>query len=74
MANPRFEDDAIAPLRFPDPKKIPCGDCMLRAKDRTFDKGTVFEGATLAVCDAFSLKPSFIINDGEDCPYYIKED
>ena len=74
MKNPRFDPDYAAPLEFPDENKIPCKDCMLREKDRTLGKGTVLKGATLGICDAFGIKPSYIIDDGEDCPYYIKED
>ena len=74
MKNPRFEDDAFGPMKFPDANKIPCKDCMLRAEDQKMPGGTVLEGATYSMCDAFGSKPHFILWDGEDCPYYIKED
>ena len=75
MKNPRFEkEDDLGPWKFPDASKIPCKDCALRAEDRVFPGGTVWEGATYSMCDAFNSKPHFILFDGEDCPYYIKDD
>ena len=75
MKNPRFEKgDDLGSLRFPDTSKIPCRDCMLREKDHKLPDGTVLEGAAYGMCDAFGDKPNFILFDGEDCPYYIKED
>ena len=73
MANPRFTDEALAPLRFPDEKKIKCRDCMLREKDRQMGSTKIY-GATLGMCDAFGDKPHFILFENETCPYYIKED
>ena len=74
MKNPRFEDDALAPLLFPDADKIPCKNCTLREKDHVLSKGTVLKGATYSMCEAFDDKPDFILFDGEDCPYHIPED
>ena len=73
MKNPRFEDEAIAPLRFPEAKKILCKDCMLREPDRN-SHGIFVEGATLGTCQVGWIKPNCILYDGEDCPYYIPED
>ena len=75
MENQKFEkEDDIGALRLPDEKKIPCRDCMNRAKDRKFGLGTVVKGATLGVCDAFEIKPDFVLSGGQDCPYYMQED
>ena len=57
-------------MNHPDCEKIRCKDCFLREKD-TPELG--IKGATLGVCGAYSIKPTEILFDGEDCPYYIDE-
>ena len=75
MKNPRFEkEDDLGPWKFPDATKIPCRNCTLRERDHVLPDGTVWEGATYGICEAFDDKPNFILFDGEDCPYYIPED
>lgn len=71
MKNPRFEDSAISPLRFPEPDKIACKDCMYRAKDIGSGKDAV-DGAALGTCDAYAVKPPSILFDGAECKYYLK--
>ena len=73
MANPRFEkDDDIGPLVLPDEDRIMCSKCELREKDRVCE-GTVINGASLAMCEAFSIKPNEILFGNQRCPYYIAE-
>ena len=73
MKNPRFEkEDDIGALLLPNPKKIKCTTCMLREQDRPFGDETL-NGATLAMCLAYGVKPNKILFDNEDCPYYINE-
>lgn len=52
----------------PDPAKIQCSKCMLCAKDRL--NGQI-NGATLGTCDAYDFKPTQILFDGAECPYFI---
>lgn len=54
----------------PDHKKIQCSKCMLRAKDRL--DGQV-DGATLGICEAYDFKPTEILFNGGECPYFIDE-
>lgn len=54
----------------PDPEKIQCSKCMLRAQDRL--NGEI-NGATLGICEAYDFKPYEILFHGEDCPYFINE-
>lgn len=54
----------------PDPDKIFCSKCMLRAKDRLNGEIT---GATLGICDVYDFKPTAILMDGAECPYFIDE-
>lgn len=69
--NPRFEDEDVAPLRFPDIKKIPCRDCRFRLEDRLNGK---IKGATLGICDKFFNKPSNVLWKNEDCEEWESED
>lgn len=66
---PRWDNEELSWVQ-PDPKKIQCSKCMLRAKDRLDGE---INGATLGVCDAYDFKPPQILMDGEDCPYFIDE-
>lgn len=66
----RWDDEKLSWVQ-PDPKKIRCSKCMLRAKDRLDGK---INGATLGLCDAYDFKPSGILFDGDECPYFIDED
>ena len=66
---PRWDNEKLSWVQ-PDPKKIQCSKCMLRAKDRLDGE---INGATLGVCDAYDFKPPQILMDGEDCPYFIGE-
>ena len=58
------EDLVTTPI---DEKKIQCKDCALRERNNKKD-------AFLGSCMAYTRKPVEILFDGEDCPYYIKED
>lgn len=66
---PRWDNEELSWVQ-PDPQKIQCSKCMLRAKDRLDGE---INGATLGVCDAYDFKPPQILMDGEDCPYFIDE-
>lgn len=66
---PRWDNEELSWAQ-PDPQKIQCSKCMLRAKDRLDGE---INGATLGVCDAYDFKPPQILMDGEDCPYFIDE-
>ena len=66
---PRWDKEKLSWVQ-PDPQKIQCSKCMLRAKDRLDGE---INGATLGVCDAYDFKPPQILMDGEDCPYFIDE-
>lgn len=66
---PRWDNEKLSWVQ-PDPQKIQCSKCMLRAKDRLDGE---INGATLGVCDAYDFKPPQILMDGEDCPYFIDE-
>jgi hypothetical protein len=43
---------------------------MLREKDRLDGE---IDGATLGVCEAFQFKPTEILFNGAECPYFIDE-
>lgn len=66
---PRWDNEELSWVQ-PNPQKIQCSKCMLRAKDRLDGE---INGATLGVCDAYDFKPPQILMDGEDCPYFIDE-
>lgn len=68
--NPRFEDEALGALRQPDLEKVWCRDCVWRAADRM---GGSICGATLAVCQVYSMKPHDILWKNVRCPYYLSE-
>ncbi len=72
MKNPRFEDDFFDTMASPDIDKICCKSCMLRAKDVKFGD-SVTPGAILFKCEVFSIKPPEIMDDYEECPYFIDE-
>lgn len=65
----RWDNEELSWVQ-PDPKKIQCSKCMLREKDRLDGK---INGATLGICAAFKFKPSEILIDGAECPYFIDE-
>lgn len=65
----RWDNEELSWVQ-PNPKKIQCSKCMLREKDRLDGK---INGATLGVCAAFKFKPSEILMDGAECPYFIDE-
>lgn len=65
----RWDNEELSWVQ-PDPKKIQCSKCMLREKDRLDGK---INGATLGICAAFKFKPSEILMDGAECPYFIDE-
>lgn len=66
---PRWDNEELSWVQ-PDPAKIQCTKCMLRAKDRL--NGEI-KGATLGICDAYDFKPPQILMDGAECPYFIDE-
>lgn len=68
--NPRFKDEALGALRQPDIEKIWCRDCIWREQDRM--NGDI-EGATLAICQVYSMKPYDILWKNVQCPYYLSE-
>ncbi len=68
--NPRFTDEAIEELTFPDKDKIPCTHCHWRAEDRP---AFHFSGACLGVCQIYSVKPYGIIWGGDECPYFLSD-
>ena len=70
--NPRFEDDAVGPLERLDVGKLMCKDCVYRRKDQKLGK-TMFDGAAFDNCDAYDSKPTSVLFDGGDCPYYLSE-
>jgi hypothetical protein len=43
---------------------------MLRAKDRLDGQ---IDGATLGICEAYDFKPTEILFNGGECPYFIDE-
>lgn len=65
----RWDNEELSWVQ-PDPKKIQCSKCILREKDRLDGK---INGATLGICAAFKFKPSEILMDGAECPYFIDE-
>ena len=65
----RWDNEELSWVQ-PDPMKIQCSKCMLREKDRLDGK---INGATLGICAAFKFKPSEILMDGAECPYFIDE-
>ena len=65
----RWDNEELSWVQ-PDPKKIQCSKCMLREKDRLDGQ---INGATLGICAAFKFKPSEILMDGAECPYFIDE-
>lgn len=66
---PRWDHEELSWTQ-PDPGKIQCSKCMLRAKDRL--NGEI-NGATLGICDVYDFKPAQILMDGAECPYFIDE-
>lgn len=70
MKNPRFEDDALGTMRQPDEKKIACKDCVWREPDRLNGK---INGATLALCRVYTMKPDGILWNNDECPYYVDD-
>lgn len=57
----------------PDPEKIVCNKCFLRAEDRKVGE-SVIKGCTLGICKAFPVtKPSEVLWKGAECPYFIDE-
>ena len=71
MGKPKWYDEDWS-ANHPDPKKIVCKDCFHREPDRNLG-GTVIKGCTLATCGAFASKPTGILFDGDECPYYLDE-
>ena len=67
---PRWDNEELSWVQ-PDPQKIQCSKCMLRAKDRL--NGEI-NGATLGICEAYDFKPPQILFDEAECPYFIDED
>ncbi len=67
--NPRFQDEALGTLRQPDIHRIYCRTCTWREEDRMDGK---IRGATLGVCQVYSVKPYDILWKGVRCPYYVK--
>lgn len=68
--NPRFKDENVYALRFPEKDQVVCKDCVFRAKD--IADGEV-SGAVLGCCEAYEIKPPSILLDGKDCIYYLSE-
>lgn len=66
---PRWDDEELSWVQ-PDKNKIQCSKCMLREKDRLDGE---IDGATLGVCEAFQFKPTEILFNGAECPYFIDE-
>jgi len=74
MKNPRFADDSdFGETVGPDPDKIPCRNCALRAEDSKF--GSFVEpGCISAKCQVYDIKPSEILLEYKECPYHVAED
>ena len=70
----KWEDDDWV-TKYPEKDKIKCKDCIFRENDRKLNERQILDGATLGICKVYTVvKPSEILFDGEDCPYYQKDD